>query len=141
MIVGPPPLAPQVTWADGRPVGRLEPLTLDLPHLPPVLWPGDGRLPDATLVGVQIELPALPGLAQSASLALGQRAPQVAVRYASPANVATVATVCAAPLPRDDASATGADACGSATTPTSPAAGTPPSGPDPGGFAGPPGER
>ncbi len=103
VIVGPPPLAPRMTWGDGRPVGRLEPLTVDLPNLPPVLWPGDGRLPDAALIGIRVELPGLPGVAQSASLALGQRAPQVAVRYASPANVATVATVCAAPLPREEA--------------------------------------
>ncbi len=103
VIVGPTPLAPRVTWADGRPVGRLEPVKVDLPTLPPVLWPGDGRLPDATLIGVRVELPGLPDVAQSASLALGQRAPQVAVRYSSPANIATVVTVCAAPLPREEA--------------------------------------
>ena len=102
-IVGPPPLTPRLTWADGRPVGRIVPLAMDLPSLPPVLWPGDGRLPDATQIGLRLELPALGDLTQSATLALGQRAPLVAVRFTEPAHLTGVATVCAAPLPRDAA--------------------------------------
>ncbi len=103
VIVGPPPLAPRLALADGRPVGQVLPLAMDLPSLPPVLWPGDGRLPDSAQAGLRFELPARAELAQSASLALGQRAPQVAVRFTEPAHLTGVATVCAAPLPREAA--------------------------------------
>ena len=48
-------------------------------------------------------MPARPELAQSATLALGQRAPLVAVRFTEPAHLTGVATVCAAPLPREAA--------------------------------------
>ena len=86
---------------DGRSVGRMWPLAMDLPNLPPVLWPGDGQLPDGALNGVRIELPGRTDMAQSVALALGWRAPQVAVRYVDDVRSTDVATVCAAPLPRD----------------------------------------
>ena len=76
---------------------------MDLPSLPPVLWPGDGGLPDPGQAGLRFELPARPELAQSATLALGHRAPLVAVRFTEPAHLTGVATVCAAPLPREAA--------------------------------------
>jgi hypothetical protein len=108
VIVGPPPLAPRLTFADGRSAGHAAPVSMDLPSLPPVLWPGDGRLPDPALSGLRLTLPAQPDRAQSAVLALGQRAPLVAVRYTEPAHLTGVATACAAPLPRDAVEIAGA---------------------------------
>lgn len=101
VVVGPPPLNVALTRPDGRPLGRQSPLEMALTALPPVLWPGDGRLPDPGLVGTRVELPARDDAAQSANLALGQRAPLVAVRFTEPADSVGVATVCAAPFPRD----------------------------------------
>jgi hypothetical protein len=100
VVVGPAPLNPALTRADGRPVGQHSPVPMALTELPPVLWPGDGRLPDPGLIGTRFELPARPDVAQSATMALGQRAPQVAVRFTEPANRVGVATVCAAPFVR-----------------------------------------
>jgi hypothetical protein len=72
-----------------------------LTDLPPVLWPGDGRLPDPGWTGTRFELPARGDAAQSVAVALGQRAPLVAVRFTEPADRVGVATVCAAPFDRD----------------------------------------
>ncbi|MGD9904366.1 MAG: hypothetical protein AB7U83_12950 [Vicinamibacterales bacterium] len=101
VVLGPPPLTPRLTWADGRAAGRIAAVPIDLPSLPPVLWPGDGRLPDPSQVALRAELAARPDLAQDAALDLGQRAPLVAVRFTEPAHLTGVGTVCAAPLPRD----------------------------------------
>jgi hypothetical protein len=103
VVIGPPPLKPRLSWSDGRPAGRVAALPMELPQLPPVLWPGDGRMPDASQIALRLSLPAQPQQALSAALALGQRAPQVAVRYTEPAHLTGVATVCAAPLPREAA--------------------------------------
>ena len=46
VILSPPPLSPRMATMDGQPTGRMSPLAMDLPSLPPVLWPGDGQLPD-----------------------------------------------------------------------------------------------
>lgn len=101
MVLGPPPLDVRLVGPDGRTVGRPSPVAMSLTALPPVLWPGDGGLPDPAMVGTRIEWPARGDVEQSANLALGQRAPLVAVRFTEPADSVGVATVCAAPFPRD----------------------------------------
>ncbi len=108
-IVGAPPLAPRVTLDDGRRIGQVTAVPMTLTDLPPVLWPGDGRQPDASLHAFRVALPADGDAAYAASLALGRRAPLVAVRYVSSARRTDVATVCAAPLPGDAPGADGLD--------------------------------
>ncbi|MGE0361822.1 MAG: hypothetical protein AB7H93_16140 [Vicinamibacterales bacterium] len=103
VVVGPPPLTPRLRRLDGRPAGEYGDLPMTLPALPPVLWPGDGQLPDARLAAVRLHLPARPDLGQTAAVTLGQRAPLVAARFTAPADRPDVATVCAAPLPRQPA--------------------------------------
>ena len=125
-ILSPPPLSPRMATMGRRPPGGhgSSPLAMDLPSLPPVLWPGDGRLPDAALNGVRIELPALrPTRRSRSTLALGSRAPLVAVRLRRRRRSTDVATVCAAPLPARCRSRA-KPPCRSTTTPISPAAGT-----------------
>lgn len=100
VVVGPPPLNAALTRPDGRPIGRQSPVPMALTEVPPVLWPGDGRLPDPGLVGTRFELPARADATQSATMSLGQRAPLVAVRFTEPASRVGVATVCAAPFVR-----------------------------------------
>jgi hypothetical protein len=101
VVVGPSPLNAALTRPDGRPIGRQSPLTMALTELPPVLWPGDGRLPDPELIGIRFEVPARDDTGQSATMALGQRAPLVAVRFTEPADRVGVATACAAPFDRE----------------------------------------
>jgi hypothetical protein len=101
VVVGPSPLNAALTRPDGRPLGRQSPVPMELAALPAVLWPGDGRLPGPGLVGTRFELPARDDTEQSAIMALGQRAPLVAVRFTEPADRVGVATVCAAPFVRD----------------------------------------
>lgn len=108
-IVGPPPLAPRLTLDDGRPIGQVTPLPMTLTDLPPVLWPGDGRQPDPSANAFRVELPAAGDAGYAASIALGRRAPLVAVRYVSSARRTDIATVCAAPPPADPPGADGLD--------------------------------
>ncbi len=100
VVVGLPPLTVRAATADGRPVGRLTSgPAISLSSLPPVLWPGDGRLPDAAQIAARFELDAQPEVAADAWLALGARAPLVAARVV---DGGSPATICAAPLPRLD---------------------------------------
>jgi hypothetical protein len=101
VVVAPPPLNAAMTRPDRRPLGRQSALPMTLTELPPVLWPGDGRLPDPDWVGSRFELPARDDVAQSATMTLGRRAPLVAVRFTEPADRVGVATVCAAPFDRE----------------------------------------
>lgn len=103
VVVGPPPVTPRLWRLDGRPIGEHGDLPMTLPALPPVLWPSDGQLPDARLGAVRLRLSARTDLAQAAAVTLGQRAPLVAARFTAPADHPDVATVCAAPLPRQPA--------------------------------------
>ncbi len=100
VVAGAPPLVVRAATPDGRPAGRLTsgPAT-SLSSLPPVLWPGDGRLPDAAATMTRFELTAHPDYDQDASLFLGARAPLVGARVVGDG---AGATVCAAPLPRHD---------------------------------------
>lgn len=98
VVVAAPPLDLRFTAGGGRPVGEVTTVPMSLTDLPPVLWPGGGRLPDEALEArsVQVSGGQTP---LDGSLALGVRAPLVAVRYRGEA---ASASVCAAPLPRDD---------------------------------------
>ena len=100
VVAGLPPLVVRASTADGRSVGRLTSGPgISLSDLPPVLWPGDGRLPDAAQLAARFELDAHEGAASDASLVLGARAPLVAARVVDGNGSATI---CAAPLPRLD---------------------------------------
>jgi len=103
VVVGPPPVTPRLRRLDGRPTGEQVGLPMTLPALPPVLWPGDGQLPDPRLGAVRLRLAAHPELAQAAVITLGQRAPLVAAHFTGSADRPEVATMCAAPLPRQPA--------------------------------------
>jgi hypothetical protein len=100
VVVGRPPVTPRLWRLDGRPAGEHDDLPMTLSALPPVLWPGDGQLPGPGLGAVRLRLPARTDAAQAAAVTLGQRAPLVAARFTSAADRPEVATVCAAPLPR-----------------------------------------
>lgn len=100
VVVGMPPLVVRAPTDDGRPVGRLTSGPgISLSSLPPVLWPGDGGLPDVAQIAARFVLDAQTNAASDVSLALGARAPLVAARVVEGDGPATI---CAAPLPRLD---------------------------------------
>lgn len=90
----------RLATADGRRIGSIvSGPARDLDDLPPVLWPGDGRLPSPDTIATRVTVPASLDYAIDEALALGARAPLVAVRMVG---AATRARICAAPLPRFD---------------------------------------
>lgn len=100
VVVGLPPLVVRAATADGRAAGRLTAGPgISLSNLPPVLWPGDGGLPDDAQIAARFTLDAQAHAASDVSLRLGARAPLVAARVVDGDGLATV---CAAPLPRLD---------------------------------------
>lgn len=102
VVVGSPPGRPVMTAPTGAPRGRAERLAMDRRALPGVLWPDRGAPLDPALVATKFTLDALEGQAETAVVALGSRAPLVAVRFVDDARSTGVAIICAAPLPRDD---------------------------------------
>lgn len=99
VVVGPDLGGVRVTTADGRPRGTVVGVAVrDLAELPPVLWPGDGRLPDAGTRVTRAIVPEVADAAVDVAIALGARAPLVAARIGDGGS----ATICAAPLPRPD---------------------------------------
>ena len=100
VVVGVPPLVVRAATADGRAAGRLTSGPgISLSSLPPVLWPGDGGLPDAAQIAARFSLDAQANAASDVSLTLGARAPLVAARVVGSDGPATI---CAAPLARFD---------------------------------------
>jgi hypothetical protein len=102
VVIAAPPIAVGLTSAAGQGRGTSSPLPMELDDLPPVLWPDGGQTPDPAHVATKLELEALATTAFSTVLALGARTPAVAVRFVDDPRTPDVATVCAAPLPRDD---------------------------------------
>lgn len=100
VVAGAAPLGVRALLGDGRVFGQITSETgTTLSRLPPVLWPGDGRLPDADAVMTRVDLPAHPDYDIDAAVWLGARAPLVGARLTGGD---AAATVCAAPLPRFD---------------------------------------
>lgn len=99
VVVGPDPVGLLVTSADGRPRGSVTTSAVqDLAGLPPVLWPGDGRLPADGTALAHARVAADAQAPVDVAIALGERAPLVGARMVD----GGVATICAAPLPRPD---------------------------------------
>lgn len=100
VVSGVAPLAVSAATADGRRIGTVVVAPArDLDSLPPVLWPGDGRLPPPETLAARVAVPASPDYAIDQAIALGTRAPLVAARMVGGASAARI---CAAPLPRFD---------------------------------------
>lgn len=110
VVVTTPPVAVSVTSPAGQPRGRLFAIKATLDTLPGVLWPRGAEPPGPNAAATRVELEASPAFATSVAIALGTRAPAVAVRFLDDARSPDVATVCAAPLPREDPLAHVADA-------------------------------
>ena len=104
VIVGPPPLSPRLTLgrrAASRAVGAAG----DGPAEPAAGAVARRRATAGPRAGGRCASSCRRGRSwrSRSSLALGQRAPLVAVRFTEPAHLTGVATVCAAPLPREAA--------------------------------------
>lgn len=110
VVVSTAPAAVALTSLTGQPRGRVTPLPMALDKLPGVLWPRGAQAPAATAVATRLELAATPQVPQIFAVALGERAPAVAVRFLDDARSTGVATVCAAPISREDPLAQFADA-------------------------------
>lgn len=100
VVTGVAPLAVSAATPQGRRIGTVTVAPArDLDSLPPVLWPGDGRLPPPDTLAARVVVPASTDYDIDQGIALGARAPLVAARMVG---ASVTASVCAAPLPRFD---------------------------------------